>query len=570
MTAIGATMQFLSNTKLVGKLLMPIVILAVVVIGIIAFARSGIDTLGSELTAITTVNAPRVEALLRAQLAITLAGSQTKNVIIESDPEKMKPFVETYRTNVKLALDMADKVMALADTAERRADAQKIKDGIQAYATVNEPAIQAALKEDNDAASDLVNGASRDASRALSSLVTERIDANSKDVATLTQEAQALRSRTTETLITLGAVGLLGALGLLMSIVIFMVARPLTKTTAALERLASGDLTVEIEGAERKDEVGALARALGVFKDNAIVAKQLQEAQRDEQEAKLARQAKIDALVADFDQRAQAIVASVGQAATQMQATSTTLSATAEQTSHQSTAVAAATEQASANVQTVATATEELSASISEISQQVTRSSTMASKAVHEAEQTNGKVRDLVSAAERIGEVVQLISGIAAQTNLLALNATIEAARAGESGKGFAVVASEVKSLANQTAKATEEIGAQITQIQEATRQAVTAIEGIGGTISSINETATAIAGAVEEQQAATREIARNVQEAAQGTQEVSSNIVGVTEAATQTGKASRDALATASGLAKEADALGSIVQTFLASVRAA
>jgi methyl-accepting chemotaxis protein len=221
-------------------------------------------------------------------------------------------------------------------------------------------------------------------------------------------------------------------------------------------------------------------------------------------------------------------------------------------------------------VQTVATATEELSASIAEISQQVTRSSNMAGKAVQEAEQTNGKVRDLVSASARIGEVVQLISGIAAQTNLLALNATIEAARAGESGKGFAVVASEVKSLANQTAKATEEISAQITQIQEATRQAVAAIEGISGTISGINETATAIAGAVEEQQAATREIARNVQEAAQGTQEVSSNIVGVTEAANKTGKVSQDALITASSLANEADALGTAVESFLSAVRAA
>jgi methyl-accepting chemotaxis protein len=253
-----------------------------------------------------------------------------------------------------------------------------------------------------------------------------------------------------------------------------------------------------------------------------------------------------------------------------MQETSTSLSTTAEQTSHRSTAVAAASEEACANVQTVSAATAELSASITEIGQKVTRSSNMANDAVHQAEATNGKVRDLALAAERIGEVVQLISGIAAQTNLLALNATIEAARAGESGKGFAVVASEVKSLANQTAKATEEIGQQISQIQEATRQAVSAIEGITSTISGISETTTAIASAVEQQQAATQEIAHNVQQATQGTQEVSSNILGVTEAVAETGKASQQALGMANGLASEADALSVAVQTFLASVRAA
>jgi methyl-accepting chemotaxis protein len=563
-------MKFFNNLSLVTKLVIPVGLLVAFVVGIVLFAKSGLDRIGSELTTITSVNGPRVEALLRAQIALTEASSQTKNVIIESTPEEMKPFIDGYRTNVKTAEDMADKIASLANTPERRAISQRIKDYIQAYKSVNEKAIEAALKDDDATAFAIVNGQSRDASRALSSLVGERIDANTKELANLNADAAAMQERTEEMLIGVGVVGLLMTLGLLMGIVIYLVGRPLARTTGALEMLASGDLAVAIDGAERQDEIGSLARALGVFKDNGIAAKKLEEEQRADEETKLARQACIAELVTHFDQQTKSIVANVGQAAAEMQETSAVLSATAERTTRQSAAVAAATEQASANVQTVASATEELSASIGEISQQVTRSSTMAGKAVHEAEHTNGKVRDLVSASERIGEVVQLISGIAAQTNLLALNATIEAARAGESGKGFAVVASEVKSLANQTAKATEEIGTQITQIQEATREAVSAIEGISSTISGINQTATAIAGAVEEQQAATREIARNVQEAAHGTQEVSNNIVGVTAAASETGKASRDALTTASGLANEADALGNAVETFLAAVRAA
>jgi len=264
--------------------------------------------------------------------------------------------------------------------------------------------------------------------------------------------------------------------------------------------------------------------------------------------------------------RVQQVVDVVASASAEMEASAQSMSATAEETNRQASAVAAASEEASTNVQTVASAAEELSSSISEISRQVTQSSEVARKAVEEAAKTNTTVKGLVEAAQKIGDVVNLINDIAGQTNLLALNATIEAARAGEAGKGFAVVASEVKSLATQTAKATEDIGRQIGAIQGATNDAVNAIHGIGQTIEEIAKIASNISAAVEEQGSATQEIARNVQQASVGTQEVSSNITGVTRAATDTGSAAGQVLTAAQELARQGDALKKEVESFLAA----
>jgi methyl-accepting chemotaxis protein len=275
-------------------------------------------------------------------------------------------------------------------------------------------------------------------------------------------------------------------------------------------------------------------------------------------------------LTDDFEKNVGAVAGAVSSAATEMHASAQVMSRTATETSEQATSAAGATEQASVNVQTVAAAVEKLSASVSEVGRQVVNSAQIARQAVEEAERTNGTVQSLSEVAEKVGAVVKLISDIAGQTNLLALNATIEAARAGEAGKGFAVVASEVKSLANQTAKATDEIAAQITAMQAATGDAVGAIKGIGDTIGSINDIATAIAAAVEEQGAATREIARNIQEAAAGTQEVSSNIVAVTLAAGETGEAATQVVDAASELSRQAERLTGDVASFLAAARAA
>jgi methyl-accepting chemotaxis protein len=271
-----------------------------------------------------------------------------------------------------------------------------------------------------------------------------------------------------------------------------------------------------------------------------------------------------------FDQQATEIVNSFGSAAKQLQATAQSMSATAEETSRQSMAVAAASEQAATNVQTVASAAEELSASVNEINRQVAESTEITKKANAEAERTNATVQSLAAAAQKIGEVVSLINDIASQTNLLALNATIEAARAGEAGKGFAVVASEVKSLANQTAKATEDISAQVSEMQAVTQDAVGAIKTIGETITEINAISDLIATAVTEQGNATREIAQNTQQAASGTQEVNSNISGVTQASAETGAAAQQVLGAAGTMQKQTDTLRTVVEKFLSDVKAA
>jgi methyl-accepting chemotaxis protein len=348
------------------------------------------------------------------------------------------------------------------------------------------------------------------------------------------------------------------------------ITRPVKQLTDDMETLASGSTDVAIAATGQKDEIGSMARAVEVFKQNAIDKARLDADQKAEQARKEQRQSVIEQHIAAFERSMRASLAALVSAAAEMRATSESMSTTAEETSRQATTVAAAAEQASVNVQTVATATEELSSSVSEISRQVAQSSRIAGEGVAEAGRTNTSVGGLAAAAQKIGDVVKLISDIAAQTNLLALNATIEAARAGEAGRGFAVVAAEVKTLANQTAKATEEIGGQVTAMQGATADVVRAIEHITTTIAAINDAATTIASAVEEQGAATQEIARNVHEAAQGTGQVSSNITGVNRAAGETGTAAGQVLTSADVLGKQAKTLRDEIDAFLAHIRAA
>jgi hypothetical protein len=282
------------------------------------------------------------------------------------------------------------------------------------------------------------------------------------------------------------------------------------------------------------------------------------------------QQDKLTTAIHEFDGQMKTALDIVGGSATKLQDSANVLASNADESSRQSTAVAAASEQASTNVQTVASATEELSSSVLEIGRQVAESTRIAGRAVEQANQSSATMRGLATAAQKIGDVVELINTIAGQTNLLALNATIEAARAGEAGRGFAVVASEVKALAEQTAKATGEIGQQILAIQAATKESVDAIQEIGATIASVNEITTAVAAAVEEQGSATAEIARNVQEAARGTQEVSSNIGGVSQAASETGQTATQLLTAANELSVQSETLRSQVEGFFATIRAA
>jgi methyl-accepting chemotaxis protein len=360
------------------------------------------------------------------------------------------------------------------------------------------------------------------------------------------------------------------ALTSLIFVMVRSICMPLDAMTGAMATLAAGDNSVVIPALGRKDEIGNMAAAMQVFKDNAIRADRLAAEQRAEQEAKTRRAEMLEKRTAAFDSSVSSALKTVTAATSEMQASAAALSATAEQTSKQATVVSAASEEATSSVQTVAAATEELSGSIAEISRQVSQSAEIANKAAAEAERTNGQVRSLADAAEKIGEVVKLISDIANQTNLLALNATIEAARAGEAGKGFAVVASEVKNLATQTGRATEEISAQIASIQGATANSVEAIQGITTIITEINHVASSIASAVEEQGAATREIARNIQQAAAGTQEVSTNITGVTQAAGDTGHAAGQMLAATGELARQSETLRREVDSFLHDIKSA
>jgi methyl-accepting chemotaxis protein len=348
------------------------------------------------------------------------------------------------------------------------------------------------------------------------------------------------------------------------------VTRPLARLTDTMRAMADGNYDIQVPATERNDELGEMAAAADFFRGKLIEGRELAARQQAEQQRQIERGKAMEAAVTQFDKIITEIVDSVSSASTELEATAQSLSATAEETSRQSNAVAAASEQMTQNVQTVASATEELSASIREIGNQVTESTRVVGTAVTEAEETNAKVKALAEAAQKIGEVVTLINEIAAQTNLLALNATIEAARAGEAGKGFAVVASEVKNLANQTAKATEEIAGQVQAIQQASAGSAQAIAGIAQTINRVNEISTAIASAVEEQGAATQEISRNVQEASSGTAEVSSNITGVTMASQNTSAGSAQVLSAASELAKNGARLRQEVESFLQSVRAA
>ncbi|WP_419729067.1 methyl-accepting chemotaxis protein [Lichenicola sp.] len=347
------------------------------------------------------------------------------------------------------------------------------------------------------------------------------------------------------------------------------ISRPIASMTDAMRRLAQRDVTVAIPSVGRGDEIGRMAGAVQVFKDNMIAGDRLALEQQTEHDARELRASQLAGIVGDFEQAISGTVSMLSSASTEMETTARSMTGSAAQTDTQATAVARAAEESSIGVQTVAAASEQLAASIAEINRQVTASASLTSRVVGSVRDTDGTVRALAESAARIGQVVELINSIASQTNLLALNATIEAARAGDAGKGFAVVASEVKSLAQQTARATSDIGGQIAQVQVATRDAVEAIRGIAVMIEEMGAITTSIAAAVDEQGSATAEIARNVQKTAISTQTVTANITGVSQAANDTGATAAEVLGKAGDLSRQAETLSLEVERFITKVRA-
>ncbi len=349
------------------------------------------------------------------------------------------------------------------------------------------------------------------------------------------------------------------------------ISRPIVRMTDAMGRLAEGDTSTEVPARGRTDEIGEMAAAVQVFKENAIEADRLREEQaRAEQRAEEEKRQATLQMADDLEASVKGVVEEVAGAADEMKVTAQTLSAASEQTTSRASAVASASEEATVTAQTVASAAEELSNSIQEIARQVADAADVSANGKGQAESTNETVKGLAEGAQKIGDVVSLINDIAEQTNLLALNATIEAARAGEAGKGFAVVASEVKSLANQTAKATEEISQQIGTMQDSTQKTVSEIEEVVTAMSKISEMTTAVASAVEEQNAATRDIAENIQQTATGTQDVSSNIIEVNTAAQQSSQASVEVVEVVGKLTGQSDILRRELEQFLNRLRAA
>jgi methyl-accepting chemotaxis protein len=479
----------------------------------------------------------RAEAILATAQAETQKAMDAHKPLVAKGPEEL--LARTFRQKWDVVTATAQTILSLADSGDRAAASALLMGQFQKQLTDFRGALNTDIFFDNQTA-DAASEASRAAYANALPLVVG-------------------------TLVVSVVICLLAWLGVFTGI-----SRPITNITGVMRRLAQHDTQVRIYGLGRKDEVGAMAETLRIFQDNMAAADAAAAVLANEHASKDHRATVLTDLVHSFESRIAAMVGVLSSAAGELQVTAQSMSAAATQTNQQATSASSSAQEASSGVQTVAAAAEELTASIGEITRQVARSARMTEQAVTDARQTDAIVRALSEGAGKIGRVVELISTIAAQTNLLALNATIEAARAGEAGKGFAVVASEVKNLANQTARATEEIGAEVAQLQGSTKAAVDAIGAIARTIAQVETIAAAIAEAVREQGDATSEIARTTQQTAASTHNVSSNILGVTQAANTTGAAASQVLSAAGSLTRQAEQLTGEVNTFIAGVRAA
>jgi methyl-accepting chemotaxis protein len=505
---------------------------------------------------------PPPEYVIESYLEATLALNNPAELPTRRDrlARLKKEFEERHEFWLKSDLDAAIKAKLVQDSHR---EVQRF------WAAIEQVFLPALAKGDAAAAAKSYSEITA-AYLAHRALIDEIVKKTNDDNAAI--EAGATQRVSTFTIVLWGISGLVfliiggGLFGVGLGVI-----QPMTRMTGVMARLAGGRMDIEIPSLNRADEVGAIARAVQVFRENALRVQAMESEQAGlKQKAEEDRKAAMGCVADGFEQAIGKIVETVSSASSEIELAAASLTRTAE-TNHRLTAAAtSASDRSSASAHSAAAASEEMACSVTEIGRQVQQSENISHAAVRQAQQTNERIAELSQSAGRIGEVVKLIAAVAEQTNLLALNATIEAARAGEAGRGFAVVASEVKELAAQTAKATEEIGAQITQMQSATQHSVSAIKSIGATIGQISEISTAIAAAVEEQSAATQEIARNVQQAAQGTIEVGGCLADVSLGSANTQAAAEQVHGFARSLSQEGNSLKLEVEKFLATVRAA
>ncbi len=562
----------LGNIRILGK-----ISLVMAVLGLAAAVISGVGYLGLQdiSRSLFRVRDAGVDMTVGAQLYQNLVIMTRAEYRLVADPSTLD---DAFKTMAEQGRQFDERMAALEkDVGSRHKDElAELRSGYQAYRqhadqtlALGKRYVSLPVESLRD---EILENMKKSRAVALDLSVkfrklVEELDHEDREVA---DDAAQTASRLSMLMlaVAIGGIGLGVGLGTLIAR--FGLVKPIDGIVGTLQQLAKGVLDTDITGADRKDEIGDIAKAALVFRVNAKEAERLRREQAVEQQQRAQRATVIEDLTRGFDREASTAINAVASSATEMQATAGSMSDTAERTSNQAMVVVSAAQQASANVQTVASAAEELSSSIREIARQVSQAATVSGEAVQQAGYTSKVVAGLEQTARKIGEIVNLINDIASQTNLLALNATIEAARAGDAGKGFAVVANEVKTLANQTARATDEIGQQVSAVQQATGEAVRAISAITTTIERISQISSAIASAVEEQGAATQEIARNVEQAASGTENVTKNIEGVTQAAQDTGHAAHDVLTAATAMSREAEQLRGLVDGFLGKMRTA
>ena len=568
-------MHFLGRFRILSKILGIVFLLCGIGAAIAWIGVSALSDLSEKADVMSTAAKRALLAARANQNVIALNRAEFRSALDPRDDNRLAAR-DVINAQLKQYQERFDEVSQTPDEKAKTL-LPGVRDAFSAYKSQMDATLAAVeaekLSKLSDSADKLRDTAlkSRTAAENLQGKIRELADRLNARVEEKSKEAREQYESTSRFLIILAGLGVVigGVLGFIIGQ--YGIAKPIRMIVGVLQELAAGRYQVEIAGLDRKDEVGEVAKTAEVFRENGL-AKIRMEAEQKEMEQRSAAQRRQDMLrLADqFETAVGEVIETVSSASTELEASATTLTSTAEHAQQLATVVASASEEASTNVQSVASATEELSSSITEISRQVQESARVASEAVGQARTTTDRVSELSKAATRIGDVVELINTIAGQTNLLALNATIEAARAGEAGRGFAVVASEVKALAEQTAKATGEIGQQISGIQSATQESVGAIKDISDTIERLSEISSAIAAAVEEQGAATQEISRNVQQAAEGTHQVSSNITDVQRGASETGSASSQVLSAAQSLSGDSNRLKLEVGKFLTTVRAA